>query len=291
MVDSHTHVIAKDERAYPLHPRDLSGAWYRDAPCSADEFVDLLDAEGVAAAVLVQAVGAYSYDNAYAADSAVRLPERFAAACCIDVDGDDPVGALTYWLRERGVDGVRLFALSRSGPSWLADPRTFPVWECAAALGAHVIVTIFDNQYGELRTVLEEYPEVPVSLDHCGFPPLAGAPWREAEPLFALADLSNLHCKVTTNVLEMASAGGASPQSFVEALVGAFGAERVMWGSDFCQTHHRTYLELVELGREAFSTLSASQQALCLGGTVARLWPSLAAPARPASPKGGRGNP
>lgn len=276
IVDSHTHVVAPDEQAYPLQPRNLSGAWYRDAPCSADEFVRLLDAEDVAAAVLVQAVGAYSYDNAYAADSAARFPGRFTAACCVDVDGEDPVGALTYWARDRGVEGIRLFALSRSGPSWLAEPRTFPLWERAAALGVHVIVTIFDNQYGELQAVLQEFPETAVSLDHCGFPPLAGAPWREAEPLFALARLPNLYCKVTTNVLELAAAGGANPQSFVEALVRAFGAARVMWGSDFCQTHHRTYPELVAAAREAFGTLSPSDQALCLGGTAARLWPSLA---------------
>ena len=133
-------------------------------------------------------------------------------------------------------------------------------------------MTIFDNQLPELRAVLGKFPDVPVSLDHCGFPPLAGAPWREAEPLFRLAELPNLHCKVTTNVIDLASAHWGSPGSFVTELVHHFGADRVMWGSDFCQTHDRTYPELVALARDAFSELPRPDRAKCLGATAARLW-------------------
>jgi len=142
------------------------------------------------------------------------------------------------------------------------------VWARAAELGVHAVVTIFEHQFGELRTVLEQFPEVPVSLDHCGFPPLAGAPWTEAQPLFALADLPNLHCKVTTNSIELARAKGGNPQSFIGELVRHFGADRVMWGSDFCQTHDRSYADLVALARDAFGELSHGEQAACLGGTA-----------------------
>jgi predicted TIM-barrel fold metal-dependent hydrolase len=275
LIDAHTHVVAPDEAVYPFSPRSLSGEWYREAPCSADEFANLLSENRVDGAVLVQPVGAYSYDNAYAADSAARFPGLFASVCCIDVEAADAVATLEYWVRERGMHGVRLFALSRAERSWLAAPKTFPVWARAAELGVHAVVTIFEHQFGELRTVLEQFPEVPVSLDHCGFPPLAGAPWTEAQPLFALADLPNLHCKVTTNSIELARGKGGHPQSFIGELVRHFGADRVMWGSDFCQTHDRSYPELVALARDAFGELSPGQQAACLGGTAARLWPSL----------------
>jgi L-fuconolactonase len=275
LVDSHTHVVASDEGRYPFTPRSLSGEWYRDAPCAADQFVEQLDACGVAAAVLVQPVGAYSYDNSYTADSAARLSDRFASACCIDAEAVDAVDRLTYWVRDRGMHGVRLFALSREGPSWLDSPATFPVWERAAMLGAHVIVTIFQHQLPELRAVLEAFPEVPVSLDHCGFPELESAPWDAARELFALAEMPNLHCKVTSNVIGLASAKGARPGDFISTLVGHYGAERVMWGSDFCQTHDRTYADLVALARDAFGDLAAADQAACLGGTAARLWPVL----------------
>src|SRR5262245_57250575 len=272
VIDSHVHVVASDEKAYPLQPMALSGPWYREAPCSAEELLALMDASGVARAILVQPLGAYSYDNRYAADSALRHPDRFASVCCVDPNGPDPVGELGRWVRERGVRGVRLFALARDGQGWLAEPRTFPIWECAAKLDARIVVMILAHQLPSLVQVLRRFPEAPVTLDHCGFPELRREPWPEAAPLFALAEFPNLHLKVSTHVLDAAARDG-DPKRFVAALVRRFGPERVMWGSDFSQTHDRPYAELVRFGREAFSGLSAAEQARCLGGTAAALWP------------------
>ena len=66
------------------------------------------------------------------------------------------------------------------------------------------------------------------------------------------------------------SQGTARP--FVGRLADAFGASRLMWGSDYCQTHDRPYAELVRTGIEAFSGLSGTQQDDCLGETARRLW-------------------
>jgi L-fuconolactonase len=271
VIDTHVHVIAEDESAYPFTPMTLSGAWYREAPCSAEGLLEAMDANGVARAILVQPLGAYSYDNRYTADSALRHPDRFLGVCGVDPKGDDPVGTLTHWVRDRGMRGVRLFALSRDDTSWLDDPQTFPLWERAALLDARIVVTILDHQIPRLRAVLERFPELSVSLDHCGFPPLVRDPWPEAEALFALAAYPNLYLKVSTHVLDAAARGG-DPRDFVAALAKRFGAERLMWGSDFCQTHDRSYARLVAQGREAFSTLAAEDQARCLAGTAAKLW-------------------
>ena len=270
IVDTHTHVVSPDRESYPLSPRPLSGAWYDESPCSAVELADLMTAAGVDRAVLVQAMGAYSFDNRYVADSAAARPDRFASACCVDPDAEDPVSELSHWLGERGMRGVRLFALAREGSSWLAEPRTFPLWECAAEHHAHVIVTIFSQQLPELRQVLERFPGIAVSLDHCAFPDVT-AP----EPLLALAEHRNLNLKVSTHVLDAAEKADGHPSSFVERLVAGFGAERIMWGSDFCQTQDRSYAELVKLAHRAFAGLGAEARSACLGGTALRLWPAL----------------
>ena len=64
--------------------------------------------------------------------------------------------------------------------------------------------------------------------------------------------------------------------AFVELLVDRFGAERLVWGSDYPQTHDRSYAELVALGREACAGLPTADQARVLGENALRLWPSLA---------------
>jgi predicted TIM-barrel fold metal-dependent hydrolase len=271
VIDTHVHVIAEDEAAYPLQPMPLSGAWYREAPCSAERLLEAMDASGVSRAVLVQPLGAYSYDNRYTADCALRHPDRFVGVCCVDPDGEDPVGALTHEVRERGMRGVRLFALSRDDSTWLDDPRTFPLWERAAQLDARIVVTILDHQIPRLRAVLRRFPETAVALDHCGFPPLVRDPWPEAAPLFALAEHPNLFLKVSTHVLDAAARGG-DPRRFVAALAERFGPRRLMWGSDFCQTHDRSYARLVDLGREAFSGLSDEDRDWALRRTASTLW-------------------
>lgn len=270
-IDSHVHVIAGDEVRYPLRPMSLSGAWYREAPCPAEGLLAAMDACGVARAILVQPLGAYSYDNRYAADSARRHPDRFVGVCCVDPFGGDPAGELERCVGEWGMRGVRLFALAREGPGWLDDPRTFPLWERAAKLDARIVVTILFHQIPALDAVLRRFPDAPVSLDHCGFPPLARDPWPEAAPLLALAEHPNLHLKVSTHVIDAARRGG-DPRRFFAALAERFGPRRLMWGSDFCQTHDRSYAELVAQGREAFSSLAAGDREWCLGRTAAQLW-------------------
>jgi L-fuconolactonase len=268
LIDCHTHIVADDRERYPLDPRELSGKWYLEAPHSAEQLLACMTEAGVTQAVLVQAVGAYSYRNDYAADSGAAHPERFASACCIDPLAPDSVESLRHWVTQRGMQGVRLFAIARAGVSWLEDTRTFPVWREAARLGVHVIATVLRDQLPALQRVLRRHPNARVSLDHCGFPdPL------DPKPLFALADEANLHCKVSSIVLD--SMGEKAP-AFIEQLVSHFGAERVMWGSDFSQTHDRSYRELVALARRSFGGLSEAQQQQCFVDTPRALWPSLA---------------
>ena len=273
LVDTHTHVVSPDPDRYPLSPRELSGTWYLDAPASAEELAAAMDASGVDRAILVQAVGAYTYDNRYAADAAQADPGHFVSACCIDAEAEDATRTLDYWIRERGMSGIRLFALAREGPSWLIDERTVPLWQRASELEANVIVTILPHQLDELETVLIRFPETPVSLDHCAF---ALAQADSAERLFQLSARSNLHLKVSTHVLDDAVAHEGSARPLMRRLVDAFGPDRIMWGSDFCQTHDRSYAELVQLARESFADLDTEERSACLAGTARRLWPGLA---------------
>jgi predicted TIM-barrel fold metal-dependent hydrolase len=118
---------------------------------------------------------------------------------------------------------------------------------------------------------------VPVVVDHCGFPNLAGGPpYPGAAPLFALAPFEHLHLKVTSHLLEAADAtGDPCGQMLVERLAATFGASRLVWGSDYPQTHDRSYAELVELGHAACARLSDADRARVMGANALQLWPAL----------------
>jgi L-fuconolactonase len=284
LVDAHTHVVSHDEVAYPLTPTALpNGAWYHEARVDVDDLLAVSAGAGVDRVVLVQPSGAYSTDNRYLVDALAAQPERCAAICTLaldpGVDPDAPAAAaaeLHRLVRDHGVHGTRVFALAFDGSEgWLGDPRTYPVWEEAAALDAHVVVTAFTAQLAALGRVLDAFPSVAVSIDHCGFPDLAGPPWHGLDALIALADRPNLHCKISSHVLLHAAAVG-DPADVVAVLAQAFGAQRLQWGSDFPQTHETTYDELVALARRSASALSAADRDRFLGGTALALFPHLA---------------
>jgi L-fuconolactonase len=275
IVDTHVHVVAADQERYPLRPTGVTLDWFRTAPATVEDVLALMSAAGVDRAVLVQPMSAYGFDNRYVVDSARRHPDRVAGVVILDT-ADDAGGELRAMARD-GVSGVRMFAIANPTLSRVDDPTAQPVWDVAGELALPVIVTILADQLPALRSMLERFPDVTVALDHCGFPDLSGGPpYEKAAGLFGLATLPNVCLKVSCHLLEQAEAAG-DPRDLVDQLAGAFGADRLLWGSDYPQTHDRPYRALVDLGREACSRLSPAEQRRFLGENALRLWPRLGA--------------
>ena len=283
IIDTHSHIIAPDKTKYPLQPYGLDqgtgddrrpASWFEDVPASAEQLLEVMDGAGVDGALLVQAMGAYSYDNAYVVDSAAAYPDRFSSVVIVDMEAPDPAGALRSWA-ERGARAVRLFTITKPLATWLDEPRSFPVWETAADLGMPVVIAMLPNQLPQLRNILQRFPDIPVALDHFAFPNLEGGPpYVNAPEHFALVDFPNLNLKVSSNLLERAEEASGARQ-FMETLVERFGSDRLMWGSDYSQTHDRSYADLLGLAQEATAGLSSADRAAYLGGTALRLWPEL----------------
>src|SRR5271157_2212992 len=101
MVESHCHIMSDDQRKYPRDTGPTPAAWVRDL--TGEEFLKLMDGAGVDRAILVQAFGAYRYDNSYVADVAARYPDRFVAVCIVDALASDAAEKLDYWVKQRGV--------------------------------------------------------------------------------------------------------------------------------------------------------------------------------------------
>ena len=273
VVDTHTHVVSHDRGRYPMDPPpDLARMpWFDEHPVDAAGLLEAMDTAGVHGAVLVQAKGAYGFDNSYAADARAVAPDRLVNASIVDLADPDRLGRLTYWATERAMLGTRLFDIPSSDPSWLADPATGAVLDRCRELGVRVGLCILEPRLPLVRDLCALAPDVPIALDHCGFADLLG----DTAALDALADVDNLRLKVTTTLLEPALHAGRDPRDLVERLCEVFGIERLMWGSDYPQHHSEPYAEIVDLARHACSRLTADEQARFLGGTALELWPEL----------------
>jgi predicted TIM-barrel fold metal-dependent hydrolase len=235
-IDTHAHVIARDERRYPRAP--LGGKqsdWSRERPVSAEEMLAAMDEAGVDKMVLVQASTCYGHDNSYVADAVAAHPRRFAGVFSVDMLASDAPERIRHWM-QRGLAGLRVFIAGHTTAqeTRLDDPRSFPAWQCAVEAGLPVCVQARAPQLGELRVLLERFPGARVLLDHMARPVLDdGPPYRAAEPLFALAKYENLALKLTTHNLRDSRQGKATPETFLARVVKSFGARRLAWGSNF----------------------------------------------------------
>ncbi len=271
IIDTHVHVISDDQRKYPR--RADAQEWVRDT--SGEMLLALNREAGVDRTVLVQGYGAYGYDNDYAADCARQYPDSFASVCILDQRRTEAPDQLTYWVRERGVSGLRLLTIVEPEPL-LDDARTFPLWARAASLAIPICIMTRFHQVARLSAVLERFPDVRVALDHLALPRLSeGPPYDSLQPLFDLVRFPNLYLKFSTETLYAARRGRSTPQEFFSRLLERFGARRIMWGSNFPATHDRAFKEQVELAREDLSFLPQEDQLWLFGGTALSLWPAL----------------
>ena len=251
-MDTHTHVISDDFQQYPLQVADYPGVeWVHEAPVTVDELRAEMAVAGVDRAVLVQAQGGYGTDNSYVIDARAAYPETFSAVVIVDNPAE------LDSLASAGAGGVRFFAIGGGGQ--LQDGAT---WDTARRLGLRVSAATVPEYLPALGEALAAHPDVILALDHCGFAP---------ESMGDYAHLSNLYLKVTPHVLD-----AEDPAAVLEQLAEQFGLDRIMWGSDYSQTHDRPYLELAGQARAACSNMSTSEQAQFLGGTALALWPELA---------------
>ncbi|MBI3744377.1 MAG: amidohydrolase [Chloroflexi bacterium] len=281
IIDTHVHIVSGDRQRYPHHatkilPAGVSKTWASDEPVDAERLFRTLDRAGVDKAVIVQPMSAYQYDNSYAADSGAKYSARCATVGIIDVLLPDAVEKLTYWVRDRGMNGLRLFTTRVDSTYRLDDPATDPVWRQSQALKIPVTVHMQLRELPLLKRMVERFPGVTVAVDH-----LAATEYREKlttkvlGDLLALAPFPNVQVKYSTLTL-YALKGGEPSKDFFSRIVERFGARRLMWGSNYPATYDRPYAEMVAMAKESVSFLPKADQNAILGENAARLYPRLA---------------
>lgn len=278
IIDTHTHVISSDTQRFPLAPiGGRQSDWSATRPVGHAGLIAAMDAAGVARCVVVQASTAYGHDNTYLAEAIALYPHRLTGVFSVDVLAPDATAMIRHW-HSRGLAGFRLFTTGTTMPGqadWLDAEATFPAWALAEAMGLPICLQMTAKGIPALRRMLDRFPGVPVVLDHLARPDLSdGPPYARAASLFDLAAYPQVNLKLTSRALDLAADGASTAASLLAALLPAFGAGRILWGSNF-PAAEGSLAELVAHAKAALARLSAEDQALILGGTARRLYPAL----------------
>jgi predicted TIM-barrel fold metal-dependent hydrolase len=279
LIDSHTHVIATDTTKYPLAPLfGKQSQWSAEHPLDYPDLVKANIQASVDKAVLVQAASAYAFDNSYVADAVAAHPERYTGVFSIDVVAPDAVETMKYWMGKK-LTGMRIFtsgSTHAAQETFFADTAAFPAWTHASDQGLSVCMQMRLAGLPLLESVLQRFPRVRVILDHFARAEAAdGPPFAAAAPLFSLARYPNVYLKLTHRPIEQSMKGKATPEAFLGKAVAEFGAERILWGSNF-PAAGPPLPELVAMARKALSFLPARDQDWIFGKTALALYPALA---------------
>jgi L-fuconolactonase len=158
--------------------------------------------------------------------------------------------------------GIRHPVLVEPDPDWLARPAVLGGLRALAAAGLTFDVVVLEHHLPAVVTAVRSVPELPFVLDHLGNPPVGSGdqsgPWAAA--IRRLAALPNVTCKLSG--MHGAIATGADDlRPYYEAVLEAFGPERLLFGTDWpVSMLAAPYGEVCGLYRELTADLSAVEQ-------------------------------
>ncbi|MCZ0940610.1 MAG: amidohydrolase family protein [Caldilineaceae bacterium] len=220
---------------------------------------------GVDQAVLIQYMG--NSDNRYIVEAMEANPGRLAAAMI--VDDDDDGSAIRGWA-EQGIAGIRLLADFRGRGG---DPLAH--WRVADELG--LVVSVFSRpdilQSAEFNEVLRLFPRLSMVIEHLGGVK-PGVDLDEFAAITALARHENLTIKLPGfgEFCDLPCPFENVPP-LAELTLEAFGARRIMWGSDWPPVSSREGFDnSLTFPLRYLATLSADERAWIFGKTARQVW-------------------
>ena len=275
VIDAHHHVWDLAVRDQPWLDGDAMAPIRRTF--TVDDLRPAARTAGVEATVLVQTV-----------TEAAETPEMLALA-----DRDPLVAGVVGWTDltspaiagelaglAAGPGGDRLVGIrhqvqSEPDPDWLRRPDVIRGLRAVAAAGLCYDLVLLPHQLPAASHAAAAVPGLTMVLDHAGKPRIGDGGldgWRAAIREFAA--LPNTACKLSGLVTE--APHGAPPLAFTEVadtVLSAFGADRVMFGSDWpvCLLVS-DYAGVLALARSLTSGLSGTERAAVFGATAARVY-------------------
>ncbi|VCU69039.1 Amidohydrolase [Pigmentiphaga humi] len=185
--------------------------------------------------------------NAYAVQMARAEPEKFSVMGLLDPARGDAAERLARWRDQPHVRGVRFLLNTPERLQPLQEGLLDPLWPIAEAQNIAVAV-LAPGQLPAVRAIASRHPGLRLIVDHLAVPRGAVGPraFEHLPALLGLAELPNVYVKAAgVGDYAFDPFPFASLQEPLERIFDAFGAGRVVWGSDLSRLHH-PYAQCVE---------------------------------------------
>jgi len=205
-------------------------------------------------------------------------PKRVSTEIILHSANPESPALLRHIADAQHVSAIRLTGFVDDGGDlpWLKSAGALEIWAVARELKLPVGITYLrmvptGAALNTVRTLSDSFPDCTILLEHLGWTGSSGTQDGLLPDHLALRDHRNIHFKWTTLNVDALSSAGIAPAAFLRAAVDMFGAERLMWGSDFGNTT-RPYAGIVADAHDATRLLSAAETKAVLGGSARALF-------------------
>jgi L-fuconolactonase len=272
-IDAHQHYWSLRRGDYGwLTPSEI--CLYRDF--TPDDLSRELVECAVNATVLVQAAPTES-ESRYLFDLARENASIAGVVGWTDFESSDVAERISRLVQDgRGIlKGLRPMVQDISDPDWLDRGSLDGAFEAMIVNDLVFDALVTPRHLGALERRLRRHPRLRAVIDHAGKPDIANAkvePW--AGLLEQLAHSTEVHCKLSGLLTQARqSAGVAELDAFVTRIFACFGADRVMWGSDWpVVTLRANYQEWLEMSLELVRRHAPGGEEAVFGANAVRFY-------------------
>lgn len=272
-IDAHQHFWQISRGDYDWMTDDVAEIRHDILP---DDLAPLIARQGITGTVAVQAAATVA-ETEFLLALARKSGFIKGVVGWVDLEDADAPQTMDCLMQSPFFKGVRPMLQDIEDTNWISRPKVVANLAAMADRGLRMDALVLPRHLDVLAEVAAGLPELAIVIDHCAKPEIAGGSdagdsWREG--MARLAKLPNLMCKVSGLANEAGTgwnAGWLEPA--VAHVLLQFGADRVMWGSDWPVLNLAgNYQQWCAVSEQLFAGLSERDRSAILGGTAFRFY-------------------
>lgn len=269
IIDSHQHFWQLERFDYDWMSSNDKVLYKDFLP---DSFEPVLKENGVARSIAVQAHQSIE-ETRWLLDLSDQYDFIAGVVGWVDLQGENLEEQLDELTAHPKFKGVRHLVQDEPDDDWIVRPKVINGIKMLAKYGLTYDILVFTRHLRYVKTLLEQCPEVSFVIDHLAKPPIAEGKITEwADGIKEIAEFENVYCKLSGLVTEAEHQNWqpADLQPFVEIAIEAFGAKRLMYGSDYpvCLLA-ASYKQVLETYTSFLENLSDDEQSRILSENAA----------------------
>lgn len=270
-IDSHQHFWRLDRGDYFWMRPDLTPLYRDYGPGDLEPF---LARHGIEATILVQAAPTLA-ETEFMLGIARTTPFVAGVVGWVEFAAPDAPQTIAQVAQEPLIVGLRPMVQDIADDDWLVRGDLATAFRALVSHGLVFDALVHPRHLSRLLVVADRHPDLTIVIDHGAKPFIREGrldPWRA--DMAALAARANILCKLSGLVTEAGADWGVqSLRPYVDHLIGVFGPQRLLWGSDWpVLTMAGGYDAWREATTALIGALTPEEQAAVLGGNAERVY-------------------